>query len=164
MPHCVLLCKRDAIPEYKRAVVSVYQCTSVLAFQSTHRMVVVPSATSAPAYHTVSRDHNTKRAKLSIDVCAMFVVAKAIFSNFAIARARLSNKRTQSPRANGPVRAQVKNANPIVWARARVMAKLLKIALDATNIAQTSMLSFALLVLWSLDCICRWTRVLARNS
>ena len=40
----------------------------------------------------ISRDHNTKRAKLSLDVCAMFVAAKAIFSNFAIARARLSNK------------------------------------------------------------------------
>ena len=39
------------------------------------------------------RDHNTKRAKLIIDVGAMFVVAKAIFSNFAIARARLSKKR-----------------------------------------------------------------------
>ena len=157
MPHCVLLCKRDAIPEYKRAVVSVYQCTSVLAFQSTHRMVVVPSATSAPAYHTVSRDHNTKRAKLSIDVCAMFVVAKAIFSNFAIARARLSNKRTQSPRANGPVSAHVKNQILLlepVCGQWRI-AKLLKIALAATNIAQTSMLSFALLVLWSLDCICR---------
>ena len=37
----------------------------------------------------VPRDHNTKRAKLSIDVCEMFVAAKAIFSNFAFAHARL---------------------------------------------------------------------------
>ena len=41
--------------------------------------------------HFVPRDHNTKRANLSIDVCAKFVAAKAIFSNFAIGRARLSN-------------------------------------------------------------------------
>ena len=34
---------------------------------------------------------------------------------------------------------------------ARAMAKLLKIALAATNIAQTSIPSFALLVSWSLD-------------
>ena len=58
-------------------------------------------------WSVLTRDHNTKRAKLSIDVCAMFVAAKAIFSNFAIARARLSNKRIQKPRANGPVRAHV---------------------------------------------------------
>ena len=32
-----------------------------------------------------------------------------------------------------------------------LVAKLLKIALVATNIAQTSVVSFALLVLWSLD-------------
>ena len=37
----------------------------------------------------VPREYNTKRAKLSIDVCAMFVSAKVIFSNFAIARARV---------------------------------------------------------------------------
>ena len=74
----------------------------------------------------------------------MFVATKAIFSNFAIARARLSNKRTQSPKANGPVHAHVKITNFINLARARAMAKLLKIALVATNIAQTSMLSFAL--------------------
>ena len=50
--------------------------------------------------------YNTKRAKLGINACAMLVAAKSIFSNFAIARARLSNKRIQRrPRANGPVRA-----------------------------------------------------------
>ena len=42
-----------------------------------------------PTTQEASRDHNTKRAKLSIDVCAMFVAAKAIFSNFDIARARV---------------------------------------------------------------------------
>ena len=51
--------------------------------------------------------YNTKRAKLSIDVYATIVVAKAIFSNFAIVRERLSNKRIQKPRENGPVRAHV---------------------------------------------------------
>ena len=62
----------------------------------------------------------------------MFVVAKAIFSIFAIARQALKQKKF----ANGPACA---------------MAKFLKIALAATSIAQTSTLSFALLVLWPLD-------------
>ena len=48
----------------------------------------------------MSKDHNTKSAKLVIDICAMFAVTKAIFSNFAIARAGFSN---------GFVRAHVKN-------------------------------------------------------
>ena len=50
-----------------------------------------------------ARDHNTKRAKLSIDVCTMFV---AIFSNFAMAGARTgSNNRIGifNVRADGTV-------------------------------------------------------------
>ena len=39
-------------------------------------------------WSVLTRDHNTKRAKLGIDVCAMFTATKAIFSNFAIACAR----------------------------------------------------------------------------
>ena len=42
---------------------------------------------------TYPRDHNTKRGKFSTDFCGMFVAAKAIFNNFAIARAKLSNNR-----------------------------------------------------------------------
>ena len=48
---------------------------------------IQPSYDRAQDYWFWSGDHNTKRAKLSIDVCAVFVAAKAIFSNFAIARA-----------------------------------------------------------------------------
>ena len=58
------------------------------------------------------QDHNTKRAKLSIDVCAMFVAAKAIFSNFAIAH---KAKRFR-------LRARQKYKFYIVWERARAMA------------------------------------------
>ena len=116
-------------------------------------------------YQLISRDHNTKRAKLSLDVCAMFVAAKAIFSNFAIARARLSNKRNlKVERKRSRPRARQKS-NSIVRVHARAMAKLLKIALAATSIAQTSILSFALLLLWSLVDIYLSTRmhsVLAR--
>ena len=107
----------------------------------------------------------TKRAKLSLDVCAMFVAAKTIFSNLAIARARLSNKRNlKAERKRCRPRARQKS-NSNVRVLARAMAKLLKIALAATSIAHTSRLSFALLLFWFLVDIYLSTRmhgVLAR--
>ena len=85
----------------------------------------------------------TKRAKLSLDVCAMFVAAKTIFSNLAIARARLSNKRNlKAERKRCRPRARQKS-NSNVRVLARAMAKLLKIALAATSIAQTSRVSLS---------------------
>ena len=59
----------------------------------------------------------------------MLVSAKAILSNFAIARAQ-SNK--------FPVHLRTRQkSNSIVWALARAVAKLLKITQAATNIALT---------------------------
>ena len=45
-------------------------------------------ACSVKGHWVSSRDHNTKKVKLSIDVCAMFVAAKVIFSTFVRARAQ----------------------------------------------------------------------------
>ena len=79
----------------------------------------------------------------------MVVVAKAIFSNFAIVRKAFKQKNSKPESERSRSRAR-KNQILLFENLAPAMAKLLKIALAATNIAQTSMLSFALLVLWSL--------------
>ena len=81
----------------------------------------------------------------------MFVAAKAIFSLFAIPRARVQTIEFDFWRARGRNRLLSAFKFLLFESLAREMTKVLKIALAATNIAQTSMLSFTLLVLWSLD-------------
>ena len=77
---------------------SVYESVRPLAEKTSSAIILTPASQQLASkllelamllgLQVISRDHNTKRAKLSIDVCAMFVAAKTIFSNFAITRAR----------------------------------------------------------------------------